>query len=256
MTPLLLVSGWAHTAEALQPLADRLARHRAVRVSAIHELVVGSDRSDRSDRSNFSCYAAGLVRELERENGPCVLAGWSMGGMIALEAAVACPDRVAALILISSAPRLAAAPDFPEGVPLRTLRAMQNGLRKTPERTLGAFFRNAAFPVRPDTHTLSGRIMDALGLGTEQLAEQLRYLLETDLRVCVAGLSVPTLALHGRLDRIIPVVAAARITGPPSRVRMEKWEDTGHSLPLQHSERVAARMLDFFKIARHERPSP
>lgn len=243
-TPLLLVSGWAHPAEALQPLADLLARYRPVRVLAIHELGDGSDRSDRSD---LSCYAAGLGRELQREKKPCVLAGWSMGGMIAIEAAAARPDRVTALILLSSAPRLAAAPDFPAGVPPRILQSMLLSLRRAPERTLLDFFGHAAFPAQPDPSLVQARLKTALALGPQLLAAQLRYLVTADLREASRKLTLPRLLMHGSLDRIIPIGAAAWMKSQGPDVQMLEWPDGGHSLPLQQPGRIAEHIVRFLE---------
>jgi pimeloyl-ACP methyl ester carboxylesterase len=240
-TPLLLVSGWAHPAEALQPLAEQLGRRHSVRVFAIHEL---ADRSGRSDRSD---YAAGLIRELEREKKPCVLAGWSMGGMIALEAAATSTRHVAALILISSAPRLAAAPDFPQGVPPRVLRSMTLSFRRGPERTLSEFFINAAFPHPLPPPLLQEKLAAAMAIGTDRLAEQLRYLTESDLRKVARRLTTPVLVLHGSLDRIIPVGTAAWMKAPCPGVQMREWPDGGHSLPLQQPGRIAGPILRFLE---------
>ena len=89
--PLWLMPGWAHTAESLRPMATLLARHRPVKII---------DPRAWPDRPG---YAEPMGHELRREHEPCVLAGWSLGGMIALEAAAACPEKTAALIMISSA---------------------------------------------------------------------------------------------------------------------------------------------------------
>ncbi|MBU1694567.1 MAG: alpha/beta fold hydrolase [Verrucomicrobia bacterium] len=242
-TPLLLVSGWAHTAEALQPLADRLARQYTVRALAVHDLG-GLAMSNPSELSDF---AAGLCRELQREQCPCVLVGWSMGGMIALEAAAAFPERVAALVLISSAPRLAAALDFPHGVPPRVLRAMTLSFQLAPERTLSEFFINAAFPHLLTPTVLREKVAAAMVLGADRLAEQLRYLTESDLREAARRLTAPVLILHGRPDRIIPVGAASWIIEQRPGTEMITCNDSGHDFPLDEPDRVAEPIEHFLK---------
>lgn len=238
MTTLFIISGWAHPSCTLQPLVSLLTRRYPARIFSPHELDAGPDHCG---------YARALIRELEGEQGPCFLAGWSLGGMIALEVASALADRVGALILVSSAPRLAAAPDFPQGVPPPVLKAMRRTFRRTPERTLSEFFANAAFPRRLPASALAEKVAAAAALDPEELEEQLRYLAETDLREAARRLSMPALVLHGRRDRIIPLGAASWLGQKLPRASMIVREDGGHALPLDEPDWVADRIESFLK---------
>jgi len=240
--PVLLVSGWAHPAAALEPLAHRLAE-RPVRLLGLEAIHVAAPRS------GLSGYASGLLQEIEAQEEPVILAGWSMGGMVALEAAAAAPGRIAALILISAAPRLAADQDFPEGVPPRILQAMTLSFRRTPERTLRDFFINAASPSEPDGETAAQFAHRALESGTEALAEQLEYLVRTDLRPACARLRMPRLLLHGTRDRIIPAGAAAWLRAHSAGTEGEVREGAGHRLPLDHPDWTAERIVRFLEGA-------
>ncbi|MBP7831189.1 MAG: alpha/beta fold hydrolase [Kiritimatiellae bacterium] len=231
--PLLLVSGWAHTAEDLDPLTERLPHDRPARVLGINDLAGGPS------------YAAGLIREMGRE--PCVLVGWSMGGMIALEAAAAEPKRVAALVMISSAPRLAAAPDFTEGVPPRTLQAMEQAFRRAPERTLVDFFRNASYPNFPGEDAAGEFANRALAAGADRLAAQLKYLAHAELRPLWTALSIPRLLIHGCRDRIIPIGAAEWMFSRRRGTILDTFTDAGHRLPLDHPDWTAEPLLRFLE---------
>src|SRR6266545_6704126 len=55
---------------------------------------------------------AGPPAKGRRSNQYCVV-GWSLGGLLALRAALEFPDKIAGLVLISSSARMCAAEDYP-----------------------------------------------------------------------------------------------------------------------------------------------
>lgn len=215
--PILLLPGWAHPAEALQPLADILGRGRPVRVSG--DIPVMEER--------------------------CILAGWSLGGLRAIAAASRQPDRVAALVLVSSTARMTAAPGFPAGVPARQLQSMRIALRRDAERMLREFFIQAAYPETPGLTRLDERIRAAVALGPDRLAAGLDVLLHTDLREAYVSLPSPCLILHGGQDRIIPAAAADWMLHNHPGAREHRWPEAGHSLPLQQAAAVAGVIEQF-----------
>jgi len=92
--PVVMVHGFAQTGACLGPLVDHLA--------ADHEVVL-PDAPGHSTASAFAgldCPAA--ADALVAACGPGVYLGYSMGGRLALHAALAHPDSVAALVLISA----------------------------------------------------------------------------------------------------------------------------------------------------------
>jgi len=79
-----------------------------------------------------------LMRTLEQEEGPFVLAGWSLGSMAAMQAAARYPKRVRGLILVSATARMVSDETQP-GVAASVLRAMRRKLATDPLSVLEDF---------------------------------------------------------------------------------------------------------------------
>lgn len=198
--PLLLIAGWAFPAAALEPLAERLATLFTTRTIAADE---------------FDPHAPLAV--------PTHLLGWSLGGMLALEAAAAQPALVQSLFLINTTPRFTTATDWPHGLPPAEVRALSRALRKDVAAGLAGFLALNAKP-HSCTTTLPAGPLATLEAG-------LRYLGEADLRPLLSAVACPALVIHARADAVIPPAAGARLaTALPSR---QQVVETGHAAPLQ-----------------------
>lgn len=193
--------------------------------------------------------------------GPLLLAGWSLGGMLALEAAGApqLEGRLRGLTLLAATLRFASA-DRDVGWPPRVLERMRRGLQTEPEETLARFRRlmfTAAEEGRSEAKALlSGR--DAAGAGTptgtdftaEALDDGLIYLRDTDLRELwgsprLAGL--PTLWIHGGADAVCPPGAALAAAEPAGgRRRRVMLPEAGHAPFLSAPGAVFGAMKEFW----------
>jgi pimeloyl-[acyl-carrier protein] methyl ester esterase len=224
--PLVMISGWAHPAAALADLAEAFSSH--------------------FDVSAFPANPSDPVEISE----PAILMGWSLGGMLALETALSCQEKVAALVLVSSTARFCDAPGYPCGTPTARVRAMLRGIRAHPADVLSAFLRACAAPGPLDDDRSRELTAQALSIGTEVLAAGLEYLLRADLRDRLAELRLPVLVLHGRRDMIIPWQASehlgAAITG--STVMFD--EDCGHNLSAERAGWIADAVRTFAERSR------
>ncbi|MFH0880120.1 MAG: alpha/beta fold hydrolase [Lentisphaerota bacterium] len=229
---IIMISGWAHPAKALRPLADRFRGQFEVILLSTLEL---------------SEYAESLTSLLRERSSPPLLLGWSMGGLIALQTALAAPDRVAGLILLSSTARFCSGAGYPPGTEERQVRGLSVAVRKSALAALTQFLQDAAHPTRIASKHLQTKLEHSLEFGADRLCQDLRYLIETDVREPIHQLVAPTLILHGREDRIIPAGASAWMHAhlPNSHLRLE--DQTGHDLPLRHPDLVFAETMKYFE---------
>ena len=235
-TPLWLISGWAHAASSLEPLARALAEEFDASLFAPSDF--GPDAQG---------WPAGMAARLVVAPAPPVLAGWSLGGMVALAALQREPAPPArALVLIASTARFCAAPDHPYGVPERNLRALVLALRRDPRAAVEAFLRDAARPAVPAVSELRKRAEEAVAAGPA-LAAGLAFLQSTDLRPGCARLRLPTLLLHGGADAVIAPEASRHLHGAIPSSRLALLEDAGHDLPVRHAAWVAGQMARWMK---------
>jgi pimeloyl-[acyl-carrier protein] methyl ester esterase len=235
---VLLLSGWAHGREALAPLAERLAAFCAPTVRSVHELARTADATD-CTVAGPSIYARGLAAlAAEEPGGWDVLAGWSMGAVVAIEAAAAATVRPGRLAVLAGTPCFCRAEGWTSGAAPQTVRAMRAALRTAPETVLRRFFADAAFPRVLTADAAQARAHTALAWGTEELSRGLDYLAATDLRGQLAGLTVPLLAVHGRQDRIVPWQAGEALAA--GRGRLVLREEDGHDLAAGDPAALAA----------------
>jgi pimeloyl-[acyl-carrier protein] methyl ester esterase len=184
-----------------------------------------------------------IDRVLESHPEPWLLVGWSLGGILALRAALARPDRLAGLVLVSATARMTKDGDYP-GVEPRVLRAMQMRLKRDTQRLLFDF---AGLCAAPD----GGEAIRSLYLDetrhftTAELATGLEALATFDLREELRDLAVPTLVIHGELDGIIPIESARALATMTPNSRLKTFEHRGHALPLVAPSELAALVRGF-----------
>jgi len=108
--PVVLIHGWCGNAAQWATTAGWLAR--SYRVYSVDLVGHGASAPRSRSRWTIAAYGEDVARLLEREGlRDAVLIGHSMGGPVALEAAVRAPDRVGAIVGVESLHRLAGEAD-------------------------------------------------------------------------------------------------------------------------------------------------
>jgi pimeloyl-ACP methyl ester carboxylesterase len=151
--------------------------------------------------------------------GPSVLVGHSMGALVAIDAALAWPDKVRGLVLCAAAPRLGVDPE------------LARLLRDDPAAVIGWLA----------DHALSPRAKPAIRRGflaagditpPEVTRADFAIVRDTDLGPRLGAIACPVTWLDGADDRIVPATdgrAGAIITLP----------DVGHLVPIEAPAAVA-----------------
>lgn len=180
------------------------------------------------DRPSIGEQVAALLRDLPET---FVLVGHSLGGIVGMALALAAPQRVAGLCLVSTN---AKAPTDPQragwGGWLTALdegvepRALQDGI-------LIPLLGEALVRERPELVERTLRMGEETG--ADRLRAQLRMqLTRTDLLSRVTGLTMPTLVVSGLDDAICPPHFHTEIVSAMPDARLVTL-DAGHLLPLE-----------------------
>ncbi|MDI6774889.1 MAG: alpha/beta fold hydrolase [Verrucomicrobiota bacterium] len=225
---MVFIPGWGANERLCRGLADSFPEDRFRFLSWCDVLRDGSSAVDRAMPSDGS---------------PCALAGWSLGALLALRAALDRPRRFAALILISATGRMTSAPGH-AGVAPRALRAMRLGLNRNPEAVARDF---AVLSMTPDGNDASAveYVRQTLTHGTDDLAAGLDALGKLDLREQAARVAVPLLLVHGAEDRVIPARAGRELADTVPGARLAILPGRGHALPILAPSALAAMMKEF-----------
>lgn len=194
-----------------------------------------------------------------------VLAGWSLGAMLALATAHRHPRKVARLLLLGASPRFVAGPDWPHGLAAETVHAFVRDFADDPQATLKRFAalqvlgdaggRNLArrlaecFALPADAAADSGADSEAKAEDIAALAVGLDVLTSADLRPWLHEIRQTCHILHGEADALMPLSAARWLADQLPDARLQQLPGVGHALPLSASVECARLIADFADAA-------
>ena len=166
---------------------------------------------------------------------PVVICGFSMGGYVAIDM-VARPARtIAGLVLLDTSPR----PESADGEVTRakTIAAFERNFDKVVENML-------PFSTHPD-HQQDTELQAALRevmlpVGSETAVRQTRAAAgRADHRALLARLSIPTVVLCGREDKITPPALSQELADLIPGARLVSLAQAGHMAPMEQPAQVA-----------------
>jgi len=158
--------------------------------------------------------------------------GWSLGGLVALASALVRPERVGQLLLVASAPRFVAGPDWPHGVASDLLDSFAAELACDLPGTLSRFValqsRGAAQAART-AHRLARVLREGPPARTSGLDCGLAWLRDTDLRDRISEVRCPARVLLGERDTIVSPALLPDILALHPDWRGEVLAGAGHA---------------------------
>lgn len=253
--PLLLLHGLGATKASWLPMLPALAR--SFRVLAVD--LPGFGSSDKPPGAYDAPYLTrrlfGLLDHLEV---PCsFVAGNSMGGRIAMEMAMTQPERIAAigclcpasaylrrrglLFVRLSRPELAvAAPRLPRA----RVQAVTRRLFYDPGRVPAQWMTAALDDFLRIWLDPAARLAFARAARSIYLDEPLG---DTGFWTRLAAMRTPALYLYGAGDRVITHRISADVERALPGAEVVVWDDCGHVPQIEHPERTARTLVDFFR---------
>jgi len=195
-----------------------------------------------------------LVRDFCERLGldGATLVGNSMGGLVAVELALAAPAAFPRLVLVAAAGiintwrpeerAVATAWAWRRFSPRFADRGRQIVAR--PRLRRAVFQPFVRFPSRLDDDLLIEQIVNGLHQA-DGFEPALADLIRTDFRERLATIAMPTMIVWGLSDRVIPVAAAASYHRRIPHSRLEIFERTGHVPQLERPLRFNALLDEF-----------
>ncbi len=233
---LVMLHGWGMHSAVWSDWAETLAGDfRVHRVD-----LPGHGGSSMVSGNSLEAWATEVVRVVPEG---AWWAGWSLGGLLAQQAAYQFPKAVRGLVLIASTPRFVKADDWPQGVDSTVFEQFARQLDDNAERTLGRFLALQVRTADDSTGTLR-QLRTRLQQRPLAQAAALRFGLEllsdSDLRATSAGLRVPVYWLLGERDTLVSHAVTV-----DSRGHYHVISGAGHAPFLSHPEICTACLHDW-----------
>jgi pimeloyl-[acyl-carrier protein] methyl ester esterase len=169
--------------------------------------------------------------------------GWSLGGLVALAAAMARPRLVAGLVLVGATPKFVRGPDWTYGMRPEVLAGFVAELERDYQGTLQRFLalqggRDAA------GRALVRRLRGELARHGEPAGAALRGGLEilrvADLRGSLGLVDIPVRLVHGQRDMLVSPGAAQYLAVNLPDAHLTLIPGAGHAPFLSHPDTVVA----------------
>ncbi|GEM_PF-5319614 len=240
MSKILFLSGWGYPASVFSDLKEQLQPEHHLTV--IDQVDLEAEDQSGSKEVCYFPYARNLTEIIRREK-PDLVAAWSMGGIILLEALAAGKLPPFEVLLIGATPRFVQQnPQSLAGVKEKFLRAMSLKLKQQPEQVLNDFHKLAAHPDKPEQVAEISREMlrDEEG----ELLRGLVYLHRINLIEDLPKINRFLTVVHAEKDRIVPPAAAQYLVEQLSNAALN-FVSGGHAFPLTRSDQFVELLDDW-----------
>jgi len=239
---LVLLHGWGMNGAVWEDAAEALAP--GFRVTLID--LPGHGHSPWTGRAlDLASWAHACLRAAPPN---ALWVGWSLGGSVALEAALGAPQRVRALVLVTATPRFVQGSHWLHGLPETTLARFRDALGDDPGATLGRFLAlqvkgsDSALAV---LRTLRRRLTERPPPNPAALDTGLHLLCHADLCERLPGLRPPSLWIYGERDTLIPRRSAESLAGLLPGARVEIIRGAAHAPFLSHRDQALGLLRRF-----------
>jgi abhydrolase domain-containing protein 6 len=223
---ILAVHGWGGSAIEFAPLLPFLPAN----LRFVAPDLPGTGRSESAPAYSMELFVS-VLRDLSERAGPVVLVGHSLGGKVAVTFASRYPQRVRALVLLAPYGLEGQEGAF-LGWVARSRRlsrlgaSLNNRLFIRWSMATRSYYDAAAVPREVKDHVVASQV-SAGGRGA--MAAVAGAMIGRDpIDALLPALTMPTLIIWGRQDRVLPITAAERYRSSIAGSRLVVLEGCGH----------------------------
>jgi len=165
-----------------------------------------------------------VIAEVEEVPGPMVMVGHSLGGAVALEIALARPDLVAGLILVSTGARL----PVPDDAIARIDADFEAECARMVEES---WLYHEPDLIRRGTNSV-------ISMGPESLRADYLSARDHDLRGKLGGIDVPAMVMSGESDPLVPTWLSEELADELSGATLAIIAETAHVPQLERPDMI------------------
>ena len=178
--------------------------------------------------------------------------GWSLGGLIAMRAAIRQAAGISSLLAVATSPCFVRKQDWPSAMLPQLLETFASELRQDYPRTLDRFL---ALQVRGSDQARSVLKMLQASIHQEEMPEPialqtgLKLLSGTDLREQLDQITCPTLLVAGERDTLVPAGAMAAMQAYLPDAQLVSIRGAGHAPFIADPVQFAKTVTNFVVAA-------
>jgi pimeloyl-[acyl-carrier protein] methyl ester esterase len=232
---VVLIHGWAMHGGVFTPLVEAMAAR-----CTLH--VVDLPGHGHSRECGLPLEPAACARAIAARTPPALWLGWSLGGLVALQAALDHPAQVGALAMLAASPCFVRKPGWDYGVDADVFRQFGRDLDGDYRATLERFLALEAMGsehAREEMRRLRAELFARGEPDPRVLHEGLDLLDRADLRGRVATLPQRSAWIAGSRDRLIPW-QAMQWSAQQCRGTFTRVAHAGHAPFIGFADEVAA----------------
>jgi pimeloyl-[acyl-carrier protein] methyl ester esterase len=239
-----MLHGWGMHSGVWGGVVERLARHWRLHL-------VDLPGHGESSHLGLEPDLAGLAARIAEQTPPAAWLGWSMGGLLALQAAIDRPRQVPRLLLVATNPSFVVRPHWPHGVDEALFTGFAEELGRDFEGTLNRFLvleTLGSDTARASLRQLKANLHNGRAPDVRALHSGLRILRDTDYTRTLAAITQPALWLAGGRDRLVPPQAMAAAASAMPLGRFHRIRGAGHAPFIGHAEEFISRVECFMAL--------
>lgn len=251
---LVFIHGWGLNSAIWDGYIARLAKLRPDLSVFALDLPGYGHRSEQQSSSDLTRLAEHCLEQAPKK---ALWVGWSLGGLVAMRAAVidaaSRSKRIQALQLINTTPKFTNSEDWPCGVDLTTFQQFSRELAADYDRTLTLFLLLQA-GANKGARQLANQAQSAIcalpAPSAHTLMAGIECLAQADLRDELGQITVPTQIISGSKDRVTNPESSKQLTKlmrePHAEKHLELVElDCGHAPFLTKPDAMLKRLVSF-----------
>lgn len=251
--PVILLHGWPLSADSWDDQAMAIA-DAGFRVIAYDRR--GFGRSDQPwSGYDYDTLADDLAAVIEQTGATdATIVGFSMGGgEVARYLSRHNGRNVSQAALVSSVvPFMLKTSDNPNGTTQATFDQMSEQIQQDRAKFFANFFKDF-YGVGLLSQPVSGELLEwsrnvAMQASLKATLDCAKAFATTDFRPDLPAFTIPTLIIHGTMDKTVPIEASARAAAKaiPSSALIE-YDGGPHGLLATHKEQITADLLEFLR---------
>lgn len=237
---LVLLHGWGLNSAAWQGVLPLLTPYFTVHLVDLP----GFGDSPVLPEHNLTSLAQAVLEKAPKE---AVWVGWSLGGLVATQAALLEPERIRRLVTVASSPKFAQTQSWPGIAPKvldQFITSLEGDFKTTIERFL-AIQAMGSESARQDIKALKGWLGEKPLPDRQALHDGLMILQQADLREQLASLTMPFLAMYGKLDGLVPIATASEVAQLAPECEIYVLDKSSHAPFVTDKEQFCAQLIHF-----------